>query len=70
MGKDQRFDDMRPFWNRFIKFWILQGLSVWIIALPCIWAFSSSVSEITNISLVGLVIWFFGFILEWTADYY
>src|SRR4030042_554206 len=34
IGKDSRFDDRRgKFWS-FAQFWILQGVTVWIVMLP------------------------------------
>ena len=69
MGHDSRFDEMRPHWNRYIKFWLLQGMSVWVISLPIIIAFSNKNSESLHwISILGFILWFAGFGLEWTAD--
>lgn len=71
MGVDKRFDEMRPHWNRYIKFWILQAVSVWIIAIPFILGltYHEETTIIRFIQVLGLVIWLLGFIIETLADY-
>ena len=34
MGRDTRFDEFRSSKSGFLKFWLLQSISIWIIALP------------------------------------
>jgi steroid 5-alpha reductase family enzyme len=82
MGKDDRFDQMRPNPLRLAGFWTLQTVTVWIILLPfslvlALYASNptdalSMLPEITSgkglLLLLGLFIWLFGFVLETVAD--
>ncbi|HMS90957.1 MAG TPA: DUF1295 domain-containing protein [Candidatus Absconditabacterales bacterium] len=61
--KDKRFDTMRASRTKFIKFWILQGISVWVILLP----FLLSINN--EISLLGVGIRIIGLLIETIADY-
>ena len=66
MKKDKRFDGMRESFFRFLKFWVLQGLAVWVILIP---AFFFINSDIIKISWIGFIIWALGLIIESTADF-
>lgn len=72
-GKDHRFDVFRHIWWRFGRFFVIQGTSIWVIALPYIVALSSDV-EVLNTSLItyclaiGGSIFLFGFLIETVAD--
>ncbi|MGM5480802.1 MAG: DUF1295 domain-containing protein [Nanobdellota archaeon] len=66
MKKDKRFDDMRESFTGFLKFWILQGASVWIILLPALMFIFSSEK---NIFWPGVIIWIIGILIESIADY-
>lgn len=65
MNRDRRFDSFRGNWLRFLKFWILQSISIWIIALPAMVFLLK-----TNPSYwwPGALIWLIGFIMESVAD--
>lgn len=67
-GKDGRFDAMRSNFWRFGKFWLLQGLSVWIILIPALLALRDGGGSIGALAIIGFVIWLAGFLLESTAD--
>lgn len=72
-GKDHRFDSFRHIWWKFAGFWILQGLSIWLIALPYIVALSSTAEQATlamNSILVPLGggIFLMGLLIETIAD--
>lgn len=71
IGVDHRFDDMRPVWHRYIKFWILQGGSVWILATPFIIALSSGldIQQLQGVQVAGVATWLIGFLLETIADF-
>ena len=66
IGRDERFDKFRSNWVRFLRFWILQSISIWIIALPVMVFLAKSSPKIW---IGGFVIWVIGFILETIADY-
>lgn len=70
IGVDHRFDKMRPVWKRYIRFWILQGASIWIVALPYIIGLTQSAyaPALNTIQTIGMVIWIIGFNLESIAD--
>jgi steroid 5-alpha reductase family enzyme len=69
VGKDSRFDEMRPkFWS-FLRFWAFQGLTVFIVLSPML-AFWQVTSALTGvISYLGWFIFSLGLALEATADY-
>lgn len=72
-GKDHRFDEMRPIWWRFGGFWIIQGVSVWVILLPVVVALSATKAQLDEAFLsrslpVGVAIFFFGLLIETIAD--
>lgn len=70
--KDKRFDGMRENFFRFLRFWILQAITVWVVMMPVIlffqnsYSFSGEASKI--IPIVGFVIWLAGLLIESFAD--
>jgi steroid 5-alpha reductase family enzyme len=62
VGRDKRFDDMREDFFKFIRFWLLQGLSVFIILCA---AFLLWNTNDTKLNILGGI----GFILESIADW-
>lgn len=68
MGRDKRFDEMRKSFWRFGRFWILQGITVWIVLLPSMLFLTKSPKELSWYSCIGLVIWTFGLTIETLAD--
>jgi len=68
IGRDKRFDDMRmKFWS-FFGFWLLQGMSVFIIIIPSVLFLQAEQVSFNFLSFVGIFIWLFGLLLESTAD--
>jgi steroid 5-alpha reductase family enzyme len=67
MEKDKRFDGIREDFLKFLKFWALQGITVWIILLPSL-IFFQSTAKITIFSGIGFAIWFIGLTIETFAD--
>ena len=68
IGRDKRFDGMRDKFWLFGRFWLLQGISVWIILLPVSLFFNSPPSVLTVLSLPGFLIWLTGLLTETIAD--
>jgi steroid 5-alpha reductase family enzyme len=66
-GKDGRFDDIRENFWKFGRFWLGQALTVWVLLLPLGLTYSHSV-EGTNITIIGVILWLFGFVFEAIAD--
>ncbi len=69
-GKDGRFDDIKPSFLRFLNVWTLQGLWVTFTAAPAFIAISNNQqAEIGVFTIIGLVVWVAGFMIEVIADY-
>ena len=68
MKRDKRFDGMRENFWAFGRFWLLQGLSVWVILIPASFAFASDRPFVSDLSLVGIAIWVTGLVIEASAD--
>lgn len=66
--RDKRFDGIRESFPRFFSFWLLQGVSVWVIMLPSLLFFSGE-GAINLFSFVGIAIWLSGILIETVADY-
>jgi steroid 5-alpha reductase family enzyme len=68
MKKDSRFDAMRGKFFTFLRFWLLQGISVTIIMAGAILAISSDVRNFNWASIAGLAVWLSGLAIEAIAD--
>lgn len=68
-GKDDRFDDIKVDFSRFLLTWTLQGLWVTFTSAAALAAITAAARQPLGwISLFGLVIWALGFIFELLAD--
>lgn len=68
-GKDSRFDEMRGDFKKFAGFWILQGVTVWVILIPALLALRTAQDAISLVAWLGVIIWAKGLIIESLADY-
>ncbi len=66
--KDKRFDGVREDFMKFAGFWFLQAITVWIVMLPSITVFNSSMNYLTQMMILGVIIWFIGLLIETIAD--
>jgi len=69
-GKDDRFDEIKPSFIRFLNVWTIQGLWVTftlIVALVTIT--TTNRKELDLLALIGFLVWVFGFTMEVVADY-
>lgn len=66
MGRDIRFDAFRDSKSGFLKFWLLQSVSIWIIALPTMIGLTKEWNEI---NLPALILWMIGMTIESIADW-
>lgn len=82
---DRRFDGIRENFWQFGKFWLLQGLSIWIILLPAISALEIDINRVVPpgidpwetfrpaplpwLVVIGICLWLGGWILETLADW-
>ena len=68
-GRDSRFDDLKPYWGRFLMAWTLQGLWVFMTLLAALVAVTSPAAAGWDaLATLGLVTWIAGFAIEATAD--
>ena len=67
IGRDARFDGIRErFWS-FAKFWLFQGVAVWVIMLPVTLWFAAP-GDWNPLMTMGLALWFAGLVIETVAD--
>lgn len=71
MGRDKRFDNIRQNFFKFLNFWLLQGVTVFIVLMPSIYLFGSNQELLffEPLSLIGLVIFLFGLCYESISDF-
>lgn len=69
IGKDKRFDGMREDFGKFLRFWLLQGVTVGIVMLPASIFFGQTNGSVSIVSYLGIAIWLFGLSLETIADW-
>ncbi len=73
-GEDARYAVLRTKWGEhvisqsFFKVFLLQGIVLWIIALPVIVTFSSPNALFGMMDIVGLLLWLCGWTFEMIAD--
>lgn len=67
-GKDARFDDMRSSFLKFGQFWLLQGVSVWVLMIPFILALTTGTVTFGGWALAGFVAFAAGLVIETVAD--
>jgi len=69
VGKDDRFDAIKPSFIRFLNTWTLQGLWVSITLAAALAAITTDVRKGFGVlAIIGLVVWLIGFGLEAAAD--
>jgi steroid 5-alpha reductase family enzyme len=68
-GKDNRFDDIRPSFVRFLNAWTIQGLWV-IFTAAAAWVAITTLARkpLDVFAIVGALIWVIGFAIEAIAD--
>jgi steroid 5-alpha reductase family enzyme len=77
-GKDDRFDDKRNHFFKFLGFWVFQMVWVWTVSLPVTILNSPNVSYLPNkgggsdfktaTDIIGVIFFGIGFIAEAVAD--
>lgn len=69
-GKDDRFDEIKPSFVRFLNVWTIQGLWVTFTMVAALVTITTTTrKELDLFALVGLLVWVFGFTMEVMADY-
>jgi steroid 5-alpha reductase family enzyme len=69
IGKDSRFDDKRGDFLKFLGFWVIQAVTVWVVMLPVTVLLSLPTAPGLNaLSLTGAFMWAAGFAIEAFSD--
>lgn len=69
VGKDGRFDEIKPSFVRFLGVWTVQGLWVTFTAAAALAAITSGKrAGIDLFAVIGAAIWLMGFAIEAVAD--
>jgi steroid 5-alpha reductase family enzyme len=68
IGKDVRFDGMREHFLPFLRFWLLQGATVFVVMLAALLGYQQKYSNISILTFVGIIVFLSGFIIESVAD--
>jgi steroid 5-alpha reductase family enzyme len=67
--KDDRFDDLKPSFIRFLNVWTIQGLWVtFTMAAALVAITSTNHKQLDIFAVTGLLLWIFGFSIEVAAD--
>ncbi len=68
-GKDDRFDEIKPSWIRFLNAWTIQALWVTFTASAALITITTSArKELDVFALTGFLVWALGFAMEVIAD--
>lgn len=68
-GKDDRFDEIKPSFFRFLNVWTIQGLWVTFTAAAALVAITTSNhKDLDFFAVIGFLLWIIGFMIEVTAD--
>jgi len=68
-GRDDRFDEIKPSFIRFLNAWTIQGLWVSFTMAAALVAITTTArKELDIFALVGFLVWVFGFGIEVIAD--
>jgi len=69
-GKDDRFDEIKPSFIRFLNVWTIQGLWVtFTLAAALVAITTTKRKELDVFALTGFLVWVLGFAIEVIADY-
>ena len=70
IGRDKRFDNIRPNFFKFLGFWLLQTLSIWTILLPAnIFLSITTDQKLNTLSLFATILFLVFLLVETVADY-
>jgi steroid 5-alpha reductase family enzyme len=67
--KDKRFDGIRDNFFKFLGFFLLQGITVWVVLISTLLFFNINNISINFIFYIGIIIWIKGFLFETISDY-
>lgn len=69
LGKDDRFDNLRPYPIKFLGFWTMQALTCVIVSLPAIIIYTFDNINHAPFSFIGYTIAVIGLLIETIADH-
>jgi steroid 5-alpha reductase family enzyme len=68
-GKDDRFDEIKPSFIRFLNVWTIQGLWITFTAAAALVGITTVTrKDIDVFAVIGFLVWAFGFAFEVVAD--
>jgi len=68
-GKDDRFDELKPSFFRFLNVWTIQGLWVTFTVAAALVAITTTFrKELDLFAIIGFLVWVIGFGIEVVAD--
>jgi steroid 5-alpha reductase family enzyme len=68
-GKDDRFDEIKPSFIRFLNVWTIQALWITFTAATALVAITTTTRKALDVFVViGFLVWLFGFAIEVIAD--
>jgi steroid 5-alpha reductase family enzyme len=68
-GKDDRFDEIKPSFIRFLNVWTIQALWITLTVAAALVAITTTIrKELDLFTLVGFLVWALGFAIEVVAD--
>jgi len=69
VGRDSRFDEIKPAFFRFLNAWTIQGLwTIFTLAAALAGVTSTRRVEIGSFAVIGMALWILGFTFEVVAD--
>lgn len=69
-GKDGRFDEMRESFFAFGRFWVLQGVTAWVVMLPASFLLQSGrTTQLNTLAIVGASVAAAALLFEAVADW-
>jgi steroid 5-alpha reductase family enzyme len=69
-GKDDRFDEIKPSFIRFLNVWTIQGLWVTFTLIAALITITTTTRKGLDLfALIGFLVWVLGFTIEVMADY-
>lgn len=69
MGRDKRFDKIRKSFTSFLAFWLMQGLTCFIVMIPVLLSHQTEMKSMVFLSWIGAMIAIFGLVFETIADF-
>ncbi|MBT8189359.1 MAG: DUF1295 domain-containing protein [Bacteroidia bacterium] len=68
IGRDKRFDQIRERFISFFLFWLMQGLTCFVVMIPAILINQATSKDSNMIVVIGVIIAISGLLLESVAD--